>query len=170
MKDDVPLVWEDVETAAWIGLRRAVGNLRNGVPDRFGAGYSNGGIEPHVHGALVELAVAQHFNLHWRGAMRMREIDVGGCIEVKSIRRATDSLLLHPDSHDDLPYVLGLVERLPVVTLCGWILGRDGKRPEYWGDPVGGRPAFFVPQSALRSMPELKLHLRKVLARFGDTA
>ena len=26
--------------------------------------------------------------------------------------------------------------------------GGDGKQREYWKDPAGGRPAYFVPQSA----------------------
>lgn len=33
--------------------------------------------------------------------------------------------------------------------VTGWIEGRAGKQAPYWRDPVGGRPAFFVPQAAL---------------------
>jgi hypothetical protein len=46
----------------------------------------------------------------------------------------------------------------PVFILRGWIWGREGKRDEWWTDPACGRPAFFVPQNALRPMrkPTLK--------------
>ena len=32
----------------------------------------------------------------------------------------------------------------------GWIKAEDGKKPEYWKEHVKNRPAFFVPQSALK--------------------
>ena len=34
------------------------------------------------------------------------------------------------------------------VRIPGWILGRDGKRDEYW-ETVNGRSAYWVPQAAL---------------------
>ena len=49
--------------------------------------------------------------------------------------------------------------------LPGWILAKDGKVAEFWKDPVGARyqregvnkprPAFWVPQRALRPMASL---------------
>jgi hypothetical protein len=164
----VSLTWDDIETAAWVGMRRSLARLQLSIIDKYGAnGPGNGGFDTDVLGAIVEQAVAQYFNLHWRSRIGfVRAVDVGGCIEVKSARRDNDRLLLHHDNPDDLPFVLGIVKSLPHVDLRGWILARDGKVDAHWDDPVGGRPAFFVPQSALRPMPELSLHLRGVLGRY----
>lgn len=168
----VQLSWDDCELAAWTGLRRSLSRLQNGTRDKYGAaGPGNGGFDMDVYGAVVEFAVAQHFNLHWRGRVGVvRAIDVGGCIEAKSARRDGDCLLLHPESPDDLPFVLGVIRTLPVVELRGWILARDGKLDKFWQDPIGGRPAFFVPQAALQPMANLGVYLRSVLGRFREEA
>ena len=165
------LTWDDVETASYVGLRRFLAARQNGTAQNYGKlANGEGAIEQDIYGAVVEFAIAQYFNLNWRSQVGRRyigKVDVGGCIEARSARRITDSLLLHPPDDDDLPFVLGVVERLPVVELCGWIFARHGKQEEYWRDPIGNRPAFFVPQSVLLSMPELQSHLRRKLGRYA---
>lgn len=42
-------------------------------------------------------------------------------------------------------------------TIVGWICARAGKREEFWCDPTGcGRHAYFVPQSLLHDLDELR--------------
>lgn len=59
---------------------------------------------------------------------------------------------MHRTDPDDRPFVL-VTGVAPKFVLRGWIWGRDGKLEKYWGERNNnGRPAFFVPQSALQPM------------------
>jgi hypothetical protein len=41
-------------------------------------------------------------------------------------------------------------------------MGRNGKQQEYWTEPGGnGRPAYFVPQSKLKPMPDREAFLKR---------
>ena len=104
-----------------------------------------------LNSTWAEMAVARHFNLYWTGIIEMNRIDVGDMIEVRSASRDTDSLILHDNDVDDLPYVLVLA-RPPRFKLVGWKLGRDGKQDKYWRVDGVRHPAYFVPQSHLLSI------------------
>jgi hypothetical protein len=74
-----------------------------------------------------------------------------GNVQVRSTSGHRNCLILHKTDPDDKAFVL-VTGTAPNFVLRGWIWGRDGKNEEYWRDPVGGRPAYFVPQSALLVM------------------
>ncbi len=45
----------------------------------------------------------------------------------------------------------------------GWILGGDGMQEKYWSERgEAGRPAYFVPQSALQPMAEFRYPILEV--------
>ena len=83
--------------------------------------------------------------------------DLPGRIDVKTARAHTHRLIVQGDDDLDKRYVLVTIADR-VVAVRGFIDACEvhGRR-EWWLDPVGGRPAYFVPASALhpisRSVP-----------------
>jgi len=107
-----------------------------------------------IEAALAEIAVAKAYDLYWEGVARAPSQlrgDVSN-LQVRSTYREDGCLILHEDDPDDALFVL-VTGRAPTYTIRGWMKAAEGKSPKWWreGD---GRPAFFVPQTALnRSSP-----------------
>ena len=137
--------WEML-LAAQAGVMRQVENKKLGRRPAYGAGSAQDW-QLNIEGALGEYALAKHLGLYWSGKGKLRAADVGD-VDVRTRSKPHYELILHDDDPDDRIFWLltGVYGRYEVR---GWIQGRDGKRPEYWSDPAGGRPAYFVPQSAL---------------------
>ena len=137
---------------AMCGVYRQVQNIRRRRRDRFGAEVE-AGWQLHICGALGELAVAKHLGRYWIGMGVLGDLEAddfaGG--QVRWATRPTDRLILHESDPDNARFVLvtGVTDEF---LLHGWILGSDGKQKRFWNDPVGGRPAFFVPRSELRDI------------------
>ena len=64
-----------------------------------------------------------------------------------------------PRHKDERAFVLA-VGTAPRFRIAGWMWGRDAKQQEFWKDPAGGRPAFFVPQDRLAPIAELRFILK----------
>lgn len=79
-----------------------------------------------------------------------------GPVLVRTMSKEWGDLILH-NSDTDYRIFLLVYGRAPTFQLLGWIRGGDGKNMDYWKDPTGTRPAFFVPQSALRDVDDLKI-------------
>jgi hypothetical protein len=151
-------------TCGGITVQRIVANLKDGREGRYGAVNGEGSFEYHWTGCLGEMAVAKHFNLFWAGALgNFDAADVGGIIQVRARGRSDGQLILHPKDNDAAPFVLALAPHPPLILLCGWVYARDGKKPNFWKDPAGGRPAFFVPKDVLRPLEELETLLPTLL-------
>jgi hypothetical protein len=109
----------------------------------------------HVIGAWGEAVIAKATGIYWAGDLGAPDRgapDVGR-FHVRATLRPDGRLILHPDDHDDAPYVLVVPQRLPRFCIVGWCYGRDGKQAAYW-ENSNGRPAFFVPWSALTSFAQ----------------
>jgi hypothetical protein len=159
MTDYVPvdLCWLEVMLAGHVSVGRSTSNIRNGRGDRYGMKYDGFSEDEGWLGALAEYGTAKHLNLHW-APFDLGAVDVGGKVQVRGVGNDKHRLLLHPGDEDDLPFVSVLVERvqLPRVYLRGWIMGRDGKRQEWWSEPQAGRGCFCVPNDELRPMAALQ--------------
>lgn len=147
----------ELQIAAAVGVLRQLENLGKQRPDAYGAPIDEGW-QIHIEGAAGEQAFAKWSNRYWSGNLgNLRAADVGSKVQVRTTRHATGRLILHPDDEKDPPddvFVL-LTGAAPTFCIRGWIYGRDGKTDAYWTDPTGkNRPAFFVPQSALRPMDD----------------
>jgi hypothetical protein len=167
----VSLTWPEIYLCSSVAAMRIIANIRDRRQPRFGAANGEGSYEIQWIGCLGEMAVAKHCNLFWGGSVGdFKAVDVGGKVQVRACSRADRRLILHHEDDDARPFVLAIVNDLPNVTLRGWLLAGDGKQQNYWEDPVGGRPAFFVPQTCLRPMDELKddHRLREGLRRLRD--
>lgn len=104
-------------------------------------------------GAVGEAVVAKHLNQFWAGAGVFRGDDVGR-YQVRSTTYDSGHLVLNRNDSDDTPYILVCVNS-GVGKIRGWVYGREGKQPQFWRDMSGRGPAFYVPQSALRSIDTL---------------
>lgn len=154
MSESIRLTNSEMLTAASIGVRRQVQNLAAGRTDAHGASPEDGWT-PHVEGCAGEMAVAKAFGMFWSGSLGDLRADDVGQLQVRTGMRHDHKLILHHRDPDDRAFVF-VTGRMPNYVLHGWIMARDGKREEFWADPARGRPAFFVPQSALRSLAELR--------------
>lgn len=131
-----------------VAALRQVSNEAVARKDAHGASASLG-MEAHIQGAAAEAAVAKWRNVWWAGALNnLRAADVGR-LQVRSTEHPNGCLLLHRTDPDDDVFILA-IGKAPTFRLFGWIRAADGKQEKFWRDPKGGRPAFFVPQSALR--------------------
>jgi hypothetical protein len=118
----------------------------------------------HRMGARCEAAGKLYFNpIRWHAfAERIKGLpDLGNFIDVKGRAREFHNLIVQKDDEDDFAFILVCAERHPDYTLCGWLWGFEAKRPEFWDDPAGGRPAFFVPPAVLREPEELLAEVRR---------
>ena len=169
----VTLTWPEMYLASYVATMRRIGNIRRRLRHRYGMAMA-GSYEEDFHACQAEMAVAKGLNLYWSGSVGdYGAVDVGGLVEARAIHENHHRLILHPDGTDpdgsfakgdadDLPFVLVCAAAAPDFRLCGWLFGHEGKQPEFWDDPVGGRPAFFIPQGRLHPIAELRALLREV--------
>jgi hypothetical protein len=147
----IRLTFGEMSMAAAIASLRYTSNIIKQRPHQHG----QTGYRWPVDSLCAEIALARHLNRYWNGDVNnTKERDVGGMIDVRSCEPGK-RLILHPDDPDDVPFVLAWISVLPDVELVGWLLGRDGKQPEFWDDPGTGRPAYFIPKGRLHDMAML---------------
>lgn len=156
---EITLAPSEVLQGALGGAMRYVQNLRKQRRDKHGAEHESGW-DTHINGALGEVAVAKWLGRYWDGMGALGDLHAGDVrgVQVRWRSKAWYDLILHVDDEDDLPFVL-VTGDAPKFRLHGWLLGHEGKRPCFWADPAGGRPAFFVPKADLRPMAALLAHL-----------
>lgn len=153
----VALTYAEMQLAFTVAAQRQVMNMKLGAKHKYGANDATG-MALNMMGCAGEMAVAKGLNLFWSGSVGDYDaVDVGGKVEVRSVSRPTDCLILHPDDRDGMPFVLCYNEPgTPKFNLLGWVWGKQGKDEKFWRDPQGtGRHAFFVPQAELFRCEEL---------------
>jgi hypothetical protein len=141
--------------AVEVGCRRQLQAIREGRHDLYGYD-GDEGWSLHIEGAAGELAVAKALDRYWSGSVNTYRAgaDVGQ-LQVRTRSQPNYDLLIRDRDDDDAVFVL-VTGRVPSFAVRGWLLGRDGKRPE-WRREHGGRPpAYFVPQAHLRPITELE--------------
>ncbi len=161
MSVTVRLTEQEMGIAATIGIYRYLDAMRKNRRQTHGK-TARGRWETDIEGCCTELAFAKWVGRYWSGALRAnaRRGDVGG-FEVRSCPLDDARLLLHAADADAAPFVL-VTGTAPELTLRGWILGRDGKKTQWWSAPDGRRPCYAVPQAALTPMEELPLTARRL--------
>ena len=150
---DIKLSSTEMFLAAQVGVMRQIQNLNKGRKGAYGSG-SNNDWQLHIEGAMGECAVAKAMGIYWNGAIG--DLDAGdvGRLQVRTRSSHRYELILHKRDSDDDKYIL-VTGKNGQYRLHGWIKGNEGKNPDYWSDPAGGRPAFFVPQGELNDIVEL---------------
>ena len=109
----------------------------------------------NIEGALGELAYCKWRGIYWTALGRLGNDDAGD-EEIRTSWHPTGRLILYPKSEDGKRFVL-IVGELGVYRITGWMMGRDGKREQYWSEVKkgSGRMAFMIPQAQLRPLEEL---------------
>jgi hypothetical protein len=134
--------------AANAGIMRHIENVKKGAKPAYGAGNQNDW-QIGIEGAICEFVLAKHLGVFWHGKGKMRGDDAGP-YQVRGSQKKNACLILHPEDNDDKIYYL-VTGYNGIYRVCGYVLGKDGKQQKYWKDPAGGRPAFFIPQSDLKT-------------------
>jgi hypothetical protein len=160
----VDLDHDEYFVALQAGAVRRFNNRRSGRKHLW-AGDPRYSEQMDLMGTIAEACVAKFLNVFWLGGSK-GERDVGGC-EVRAKFESGHRLILHKEDPDDIPFV-SVAVRDGVGLICGWVLSCDGKRPEYWQDPTGSRPAYFVPNDALEPIATLKDFLNQTIARQAE--
>lgn len=161
MPDDsiaVKLTASEMIQAAVVGSMRQVQNLTKCRRDAHGLSPENGW-QVHIEGAAGEMAFAKWANRYWSGNLGDLQADDVGQTQIRTRSRHGYELIVHPDDADERVFVL-LTGLAPTFRIRGWIWGWDAKRSEFWKDPAGGRPAFFVPHVALHPMAQTPQRVR----------
>jgi len=146
---------EEREAACKEAFRRQAINEIRGLKGRNG-GAATGAMALTIHllGAAGEMAVASHLGLK-EFLYKETEAKRGSCdlpgIDVKTRSRHSYDLIVQKNEHPNKKYVLVTIQDKKTI-IHGWIGGKDAMKEEYWSDPAGGRPAYFIPKTALMPM------------------
>lgn len=147
----VRLTHEEALEAARRGAARKLRALALGRRHRWGYDGTDNWTA-HIEAVGSEMAVAKLLGRYYVDtADPDYDGDVGARLQVRHTTRSTGRLIVHPTDPDDHFYVL-VTGELPAYDIHGGMYARDCKREEWWTDPGTGRPAFFVPQDALRPL------------------
>lgn len=139
--------WER-QHATHVGYLRQLSNL--GRADAYG--FDADGWGAHIEGATAEYAVAKHYDLPWSGVVKnpwKLQGDVGE-LQVRSTKVYGNRLITHPKDGDD-DWFIFVVSSSDLLSheLMGCMKGGVSKFKDWWEDPTGKRPAYFVPNKSL---------------------
>jgi hypothetical protein len=149
---------EEREAACKEAFRRQAINETRGLKGRNG-GAATGAMALTIHllGAAGEMAVASYLGLkdylYQETEAKRGSCDLPG-IDVKTRSRHSYDLIVQKNESPNKKFVLVTIEDKKTV-IHGWIDGKNAMKKEYWSDPARGRPAYFVPKTALRPMSTL---------------
>ena len=140
------------------GMRRQAVNEAKGLRGRNGgASFGSKALDIHLLGAAGEMAVASYLGMKhelYKEVEAKRGSDDLPGIDVKTRSKHFYNLIVQKQEDPDKKFVLVTIENQQTL-LHGWCYGRQGMDARYWADPARGRPAYFVPQSALHPMETL---------------
>lgn len=132
------------------GLMRRFLHIKLGTSQPHGA--SNTDWQMDIQGAFGEAALAKHLNVWWMGVGTMGK-DVGD-FQIRCSDYENASLIVRQKDKDNEIFVLVTGYGLK-YKLCGWCYGYEAKQAKYIKTTTPRDrlyPAYFVPQSDLRSM------------------
>jgi hypothetical protein len=159
-----PLVFtfseEDKALVRTEAVRRQRFNEKKGLKGRNG-GPEQGEKALFIHklGAAGELAVADYLHLreflYQETEAKRGSFDLPPDIDVKTRSRHDYDLICQLDEKPGKTLVLVTIQN-KITLLHGWIRSEDAMKEQWRKDPAGGRPAYFVPQSALLPLVDLR--------------
>lgn len=141
-------------------MRRQLVNEKKGLKGRNG-GPADGDKALFFHklGAAGELAVADFLQLreflYQETEAKRGSSDLPPNIDVKTRSRHDYDLICQLDEKPGKTLVLVTIQN-KITLLHGWIKSEDAMKEQWKKDPAHGRPAYFVPQSALLPLVNLR--------------
>jgi hypothetical protein len=141
------------------GIRRQDVNAAKGLRGRNGGAWQGSkALDIHLLGATGEVAVASYLglkeHLFKETEARRDSDDLPGNIDVKTRSNASYDLIVQKREDPKKKFVLVTIENQQTL-IHGWCYGEEAMKEEFWADPARGRPAYFFPKEALRSIDEL---------------
>jgi hypothetical protein len=151
---------EERQQAMEEGLRRQQVNESKALRGRNGGAWQGSkALDIHLLGAAGEMAVASFLgmkeHLFKETEARRGSDDLPG-IDVKTRSKHSYDLIVQKKEDPRKKLVLVTIEKQQTL-LWGWCYGHEALQERFWADPARGRPAYFVPKVALRSIDELLL-------------
>jgi hypothetical protein len=149
----VRLQWDEADAAARVGTLRRLECLKSG---KYRKTFDpEGGWKTDIEGAGAEMAYAKLRNCFWSHSVnRFKDPDFNHNVEIRHTTRWNGSLIVREPVSEDSYYVL-VTGELPNYRIVGWIQGRAAMKPEWYQAKARRPPAYFVPQSELRSFASL---------------
>lgn len=147
-------------------LVRAEAARRQGINEKKRLKGRNGGPASgdkalffHKLGAAGELAVADYLGLrsflYQETEAKRGSVDLPPNIDIKTRSRHDYDLICQLDEKPGKILVLVTIQNKTTL-LHGWIRSEDAMQQQWKKDPARGRPAYFVPQSALFPLVDLR--------------
>jgi len=109
-----------------------------------------------IYASQAEYLVARELDLPWPGLVERSEVDVGRWIQVRHSLRDDASLIVRERDDPRCDYVLVTGGREGRFVIHGYLPGWKARRPEYLREVANRPPAWFVPQSDLLPLADLK--------------
>lgn len=151
---DVTLTGPEMYMCAQVAAQRHIESILSSRADRHGAANSDDRLGKHFEGACGELAYCKSRNLHWGGTVNsFKGADVGPNTQVRTRSEHNYDLIVRTDD-SDLDWFVLVTGRPPSYCVRGYIRGRDAKKPEWLSNYGGHGQAWFVPQAALKDIPQ----------------
>lgn len=165
MPIQVSLSPEQLVLAEQEATRRQTVNEQRGLRGRNrGPATGSRSLAIHKIGAVGEVAVASYLGLEaglFREQFASRgSYDLPYGIDVKTRSNHNYDLIIMPREKPDKRLVL-VTSQFDKILIHGWCVAGECMRPEFWSDPAGGRPAYFVPKSKLRDIADLQEIIKK---------
>lgn len=146
---------EERQQAYAEGLRRQSVNEAKSLRGRNGGAWKGTkALDMHILGAAGEMAVASYLGLKdalYKESQAKRGSDDLPGIDIKTRSKHSYDLIVQKNENPTKKFVLVTIEQRTTF-IHGWCYGKEAMKEEYWADPARGRPAYFVPQSALRAI------------------
>lgn len=145
----VKLEWYEMIEGAHCGLLRKIENMRKYPSVRSVAGDE---WQNHIEGACAEVAVSKYLNVYWPASVNTMFSPDMGKYEVRCRSNHNWDLIVREKDADDLMVIL-VTGSAPNFIIRGWIRAGEAKQAK-WIKDYGNyqRPAYFVPQSALKPL------------------
>jgi len=124
-------------------------NFKNRIKNHRGTPW-----EAHIEGAMGELAVSNHFKMHWSGLCNQGAPDVGDIYDIRTTAYMNGSLWVHEDDKDER-FMWLLTGYGGSYILRGGMYVHEAKQKHWWGtkDTTGPKEnksfAFWIPQEHL---------------------
>jgi hypothetical protein len=157
MPTPIPFVFSEEEKSLAMeeGMRRQRVNEARGLRGRNGGAWQGSkALDIHLLGAAGEVAVASYLELKehlFKETEAKRGSDDLPGIDIKTRSKHSYDLIVQRNESPDKKFVLVTIQDQKTL-IWGWCWGKDAMQEQYWADPARGRPAYFLPKEALRSM------------------
>jgi len=154
---NVTLTDYELVQAAMTGMLRQISAIKIGY-EQDKVKPSGGFWQRHIEGACGEVAVAKAMGKYWGGSVNtfkaQGDLDGTGW-EVRTRSDHAYNLIVRDNDPDDRVFIL-VTGTAPDYQVRGWLKAADAKRQE-WKKNYGGHGfAYFVPNSELKSMGDLR--------------